>query len=59
MLGILARLIALLLFVLAGVNQTLFSQPPPDLIAFGLAFWVAATLIGGYGPVAPWNRPSA
>jgi hypothetical protein len=59
MLGILFRLIALLLFVLAGCGQTLFSQPPADLIAFGLAFWVAATLIGPYGPQMTWGRPPA
>lgn len=53
MIGIVLRVIALLLFVLAGVNQTLFNQPPADLVAFGLACWVAATLVGGYGPQLP------
>jgi len=50
MLGVILRVIAFLLFVIAALNQTLFSQPPADLVAFGLAAWVLATLIGGYGP---------
>ena len=50
MLSILLRVVAFLLFILAGVNQTLFNQPPADLIAFGLAAWVLASLLGGYGP---------
>ena len=54
MLGLILRVIAFLLFLLAGANQTLFSQPPADLIAFGLAAWVLATLLGGYGP--QWNH---
>lgn len=47
MLGVVLRVVALLLFVLAAVNQTLFQQPPVDLVAFGLACWVAATLVDG------------
>lgn len=54
MLGIILRVIAFLLFVLAAANQTVFSQPPADLIAWGLAAWVLAILVGGYGP--QWNR---
>jgi hypothetical protein len=54
MLGIILRVIACLLFLLAAVNQTIFSQPPADLVAFGLLAWCLATLIGGYGP--QWNR---
>lgn len=50
MLSLLLRAIAFLLFLLAGVNQTLFSQPPADLVAFGLASWVLATLLEGVGP---------
>ncbi len=57
MLGILLRLIAFLLFLLAAVNQTLFSQPPADLVAFGLAAWVLATIVGGYGPALSWGAP--
>ena len=56
MLGIVLRVIALLCFVLAGANQTIFTQPPADLVAFGLAFWVAATLIGGYDFGGRFNR---
>lgn len=47
MLGIVLRVIALLLFLIAAVNQTLFDQSPADLVAFGLAAWVLATLVGG------------
>jgi hypothetical protein len=53
MLGIILRVVAFLLFLLAAVNQTVFSQPPADLVAFGLACWVLATLVGGYGPQWP------
>lgn len=57
MLGIILRVIAFLLFLLAAFNQTLLSQAPHDLVAFGLAAWVLATLVGGYGPPMPtWNR---
>ena len=47
MLGIFLRIIAFLLFILAGVNQTVFEQPPADLVYFGLGAWVLATLVGG------------
>lgn len=47
MLGIILRVVAFLLFMLAALNQTVFSQPPVDLIAFGLGAWVLATLVGG------------
>jgi len=47
MLGIFLRIIAFLLFLLAGVNQVIFEQPPADLVAFGLGAWVLATLVGG------------
>ena len=53
MLGIILRVIACLLFLLAAVNQTVFSQPPADLVAFGLLAWCLATLVGGYGPAWP------
>ena len=53
MISLILRVVAFLLFVLAGVNQTLFGQPPADLVAFGLASWVLATLLKGYGPAAP------
>jgi hypothetical protein len=46
MLSIALRIVAALLFLLAGVNQTLLNQPPADLIAFGLLAWVLATLFG-------------
>jgi uncharacterized membrane protein YuzA (DUF378 family) len=53
MLGIILRVIALILFVVAALNQTLFGQPELDLIAWALAAWVLATLVGGYGPQWP------
>jgi len=56
MIGIILRVIACLLFVIAGCDGTLFDQGPGDLVAFGLAAWVLATLVGGYGPAAPWQR---
>lgn len=59
MLGLILRVVAFLLFVVAALNQTLFSQPPADLVAWGLGCWVLATLLGGYGPGVPWNRPGA
>jgi hypothetical protein len=53
MIGLILRIVAFLLFVLAGVNQVLFSQPPADEVAFGLAAWVLAGLLDGVGPAAP------
>ena len=50
MLGIILRVIAFILFLVAAVNQTLFEQSPQDLVAFGLAAWVLATLVGGWMP---------
>ncbi len=48
MLGIALRALAFLMFFIAGCDQTVFNQSPVDWIAFGLAAWVLATLIGGY-----------
>jgi len=56
MLSIVCYVVAGLAFLLAGANQTLFSQPPPDEIAWGLFFVVLAWLLGGVGPAAPWVR---
>lgn len=56
MLGILLRLVAFILFLVAAFNQTLFQQSPADLVAFGLAAWVLATLIGGYDFGGRFNR---
>jgi len=53
MLGIILRVIACLLFLLAAVNQTVFSQPPQDLVAFGLLAWCLGALLGGIGPGWP------
>lgn len=56
MLSLILRAVALILFIVAGANNTLFSQGPADLVAFGLAAWVAATLLEGYGPAMPSLR---
>lgn len=47
MLGIILRVLAFLFFCIAATNNSLFDQPPADLVAWGLAAWVLATLIGG------------
>ncbi len=56
MLALILRVVAFLLFLLAACNQTILSQPPADLVAWGLAAWVLATLVGGYGPPSPLRR---
>lgn len=56
MIGIILRVVAFILFLVAGFNQTLFGQGELDLIAFALACWVVAALVGGYGPPWPGNR---
>jgi len=45
MLGIILRVVACALFILAAVGQTIFEQPSFDLVAWGLAAWVLATFI--------------
>ena len=50
MVRIIFLLLAILLFILAGCNQTLFSQPPADLVAFGAAAVALALLFWSYGP---------
>lgn len=54
MLGLALRVIAILLFLIAAFNQTLFKQSPADLVAFGLSAYVLATLCDGYW--GPWRR---
>ncbi len=56
MLSLICHLIAALLFLLAGLNQTLFSQPELDEISFGLFFVVVAWLLAGIGPASPLRR---
>ena len=51
MLSLALLLIAALLFLLAGVNQTLFSQGPADLLAY-----VLSVLLSGWGPASPLRR---
>lgn len=56
MLGVILRVVAFLLFVGAALNQTWFSQPPADLVAFGLAAWVLASFDRGWWPDRPARR---
>ncbi len=56
MISLLLLIVAFLLFLLAALNQTIFSQGPFDLVAFGLAAWVLSILLGGFGPVSPLRR---
>jgi len=56
MISLAAYIIAGILFLLAGANQTIFGQPPADEIAWGLFFLVLAGLLSGLGPAAPWRR---
>jgi hypothetical protein len=53
MISLILLAFALIAFVVAGSNGTLFGQPPGDLVAWGLGLWVLATLLSGYGPAAP------
>jgi len=45
--ALILKVVAFILFVVAAVNETLFDQSPQDLVAWGLAAWVLATLLGG------------
>jgi hypothetical protein len=56
MLSIICYIVAGLLFLLAGFNQKLFSQPELDEIAFGLFFLVLAWALSGFGPPITWGR---
>ncbi len=59
MISLACYVIAALLFLLAGCNQDLFSQPELDEIAFGLFFVVLAWLLAGWGPPAPTPKGRA
>ncbi len=56
MLSLIFLVIAFLLFILAACNQTLLSQGPADLVAWGLASWVLSVLLGGVGPAFSYGR---
>ena len=56
MISLVLRVVAFILFLIAACNQTLFSQPPADLVAWALACWVLATILGGWGPASPLHR---
>jgi hypothetical protein len=53
MISLVLRFIAFVFFMLAGFDKVVLSQSPFDWVAFGLAAWVLATLVRGYGPPAP------
>ena len=48
--SLLLRVVAFILFLVSALNQTLFQQTPQELVAWGLAAWVLATILGGVGP---------
>ncbi len=56
MLSIICYVLAGIMFFCAGTNQTFFSQPQPDEIAWGLFFVVLAWALAGVGPGAPWRN---
>ena len=56
MISLILLVLAALCFLIAAVNQTVLSQGPADLVAFGLLFWVVAVLLSGVGPAAPYGR---
>lgn len=56
MISLILRVVALILFVVAALNQTLFDQPPADLVAWGLGCWVLATLLGDPIVSSRWTR---
>jgi len=56
MISLILLVIAFILFLIAAVNESLFDQGPADLVAFGLAAWVLATLLSGIGPASPLVR---
>lgn len=56
MISLVLYVLAAIAFFAAGANQTIFSQPELDEIAWGLFFIVLAKLLGGWGPPAPWAR---
>ena len=56
MIGLILRVIALLLFLIVGFGWSLGHVDGLRLVGFGLACWVLATLLGGYGPASPIHR---
>lgn len=46
MIALILLVLAFLCFVVAALNQTVFEQGPVDLVAWGLAAWALATLLG-------------
>jgi hypothetical protein len=50
MIDFVLRLAAFVFFMLAGFDKVVLNQSPFDWVAFGLAAWVLATLLEGWGP---------
>jgi hypothetical protein len=57
MLSLILRVVAFLLFVLGALNQPIFHQGQLKEYGWGLAAWVLATLLAGYGPQTSWGHP--
>lgn len=55
MISLILLIVAFLLFVVAALNQTVFEQPPADLVAWGLAAWALATLLGSAWVTSRFN----
>ena len=53
MASLILRFAAFVFFMLAGFDKVVLDQSPFDWVAFGLAAWVLATLLRGWGPPAP------
>ena len=56
MLSLILLVVAFILFLVSGFDGTLFGHGSLSLVAIGLACWVLATLLSGYGPASPWAR---
>lgn len=46
MIALILLVLAALCFFAAAINQTVVSQTPADLVAWGLCLWVVAILLG-------------
>jgi type IV secretory pathway TrbD component len=46
------------MFMAAGFDKVVFNQSPADWVAFGLAAWILAGILEGWGPpVSPRMTP--
>lgn len=56
MIGLILRIVAFILFVIAAHWHNLGSVGQLSLACWGLACWVLATVVGGWGPSFTLNR---